>query len=105
MEQSSSFVQHQPFQLPLLRSKFQLDWLHQSDGKEDARTKRRRQDCGNIKAHSNELDFHCLDKFLIREPSDCVEKPGDTQRDLQGNLTRGEEEIQNLAQRRVLKEG
>ena len=40
---------------------------------------RRRQDCGKIKAHSNEPDVNCLDKFLIREPSDCVEKPGDTQ--------------------------
>ena len=29
--------------------------------------------------HSNEPDINCLDKFLIREPSDCVEKHGDTQ--------------------------
>ena len=32
-----------------------------------------------IKADSHELDFNCLDKFLIREPSDCVENPRDTQ--------------------------
>ena len=50
----------------------------QNDGEEDARTKRR-QDCGKIKAHSNEPDVNCLDKFFIREPSDCVEKSGDTQ--------------------------
>ena len=41
--------------------------------------KGRRQDCGKIKAHSNEPDVNNLDKFLFREPSDCVEKPGDTQ--------------------------
>ena len=43
------------------------------------RTTKRRQDCCKIKAHSNEPDVNCLDKFLIRETSDCVEKPGDTQ--------------------------
>ena len=32
MEQSSSFVQHQPFQLYLLRWEFQLDKLHHNDG-------------------------------------------------------------------------
>ena len=68
---SSSFVQHQSFQLSLLRSEFQLDWLHQKT--------MAKRDCGKIKAHGDEPDFHCLDKFLIREPSDCVEKPGDTQ--------------------------
>ena len=36
-------------------------------GEEDARTKRRRQDCGKIKADGDEPDIHCLDKFLIRE--------------------------------------
>ena len=41
--------------------------------------KRRRQDCGKIKAHRKELDVNCLDKFLILEPTDCVDKPGDTQ--------------------------
>ena len=51
----------------------------QNDGEGDARTKRRRQECGKIKAHSTEPDFHCLDKFLTREPLHCVEKPGDTQ--------------------------
>ena len=75
MEQSSSFVQHQPFQLSLLRSEFQLDLLPQNDGEEDARTKRRRLDCGKIEANGDERGRHCLDKFFIREPSDCVEKP------------------------------
>ena len=76
MEQSSSFVQHQPFQLSQLRSEFQLDLLPQNDGEEDARTKRRRQDCGKIKADGDELVVNRLDKFLIREPSGC-EKLGD----------------------------
>ena len=39
----------------------------------------RRQGCGKIKADDHEPDFNCLDQFLIREPSDCVEEPGDTQ--------------------------
>ena len=56
-------------------SHFSLTSCYQNDGEEDARTKRR-QDCGKIKAHSNEPDIHCLDKFSIREPSDCVENPG-----------------------------
>ena len=38
MEQSSSFVQHQPFQLSLLCSEFQLSLLHH-DGEKGARTK------------------------------------------------------------------
>ena len=33
MEQSSSFVQHQPFQLYLLRKEFQVDKLHQKTAK------------------------------------------------------------------------
>ena len=67
------------FQLYLLRSEFQLDQLPRNDGEEDTRTKRRRQDCGKIEAHADEPHISCLDKFLIREPSDCVEKTGDTQ--------------------------
>ena len=63
----------------LLRSEIQLDSLPQNDGEEDARTKRRRHDCGKIKADGGEPHINCLDKFLIREPSDCVEKHGDTQ--------------------------
>ena len=31
-----------------------------------------------IVAKSKPTAMNCLDKFLIREPSDCVEKPGDT---------------------------
>ena len=61
--------------------------------------------CGKIEADGDEPDINCLDKFLIREPSNCVEKSGDTQKHLQGNLTRGQEEIQNPMQRRVLTEG
>ena len=38
-----------------------------------------REDCCKIKADDHEPDFNCLDKFLIREPSDRVEKPEDTQ--------------------------
>ena len=47
--------------------------------KGSARRRRRRQGCGKIKPDDHEPDFNCLDKFLIRKPSDCVEKPGDTQ--------------------------
>ena len=63
---------------PRLRSEFQLDKLLYS-GEKDARTKRRRQGCGKIKADSHEPDFNCLDKFLIRGSSDCVENPRKTQ--------------------------
>ena len=82
----------QPFQMSFLRSEFQLDYLPQNDGEEYARTKRRRQDCDKIKAYGDELDFPCLDKFLIREPSDCVEKAGGYSKHLQWNLTRGQQE-------------
>ena len=69
MEQSCSFVQHQPFQLSLLSQEFQLDELHyRQDGEKDARTIRGKQDCGEIQA-----------EFFSCEQSDCVEKPGDTQ--------------------------
>ena len=51
------------------------------------------------------LTSNCLDKFLIREPPDCVEKAQGYSKHLQVNLTRGQEEIQNPTQRRVLKEG
>ena len=75
MEQSSSFVQLQPFQLSLRRKEFQFDKLLHN-GEEDTKSKRRRKGCVQIKANGDEPDFHCLDKFLIREPSDCGEKPG-----------------------------
>ena len=52
------FVQHLPFQLCLLRSEFQLDQLHQNDGEEDARTKRRTPECGKIKADGDESGFN-----------------------------------------------
>ena len=45
-----------------------------------------------------------LDKFLIREPRDCVEKAQRYSQHLQVNLTRVQEEIQSPTQRRVLKE-
>ena len=44
-----------------------------------------------------------FDKFLIREPSDCVEKAWGYSKHLQGNLTQGQEEVQNPTQRRDLK--
>ena len=53
---------------------FSLTSCSKNDGEEGARTKRRKQDCGKIKADGDEPDVNCLDKFLIREPSDC-EKP------------------------------
>ena len=60
----------------LLRSEFQLDQLHQNDGEKDARTERRQQDRGKVKAHGNEPGRLCLDKFFSCEQSDFVEKPG-----------------------------
>ena len=57
MEQSSSFVQHQPFQLHLLRSEFQLDKLPQDEFEKGAGAKRRRKKCGNIEIYSDELLF------------------------------------------------
>ena len=78
MEQSYLPVKNQPLQLQLLCSEFQFDQLHEHSGEEDARTERRRQDCGKIKANRDELGRNCLDKFFIRAQSDCVGKPGDT---------------------------
>ena len=76
MEQSSSFVQHQPFQLYLLLLEFQLALLHhRKDGEKDARTIRREHDCGQIQANGEEPDQFCSYKFFICEQSDCVEKP------------------------------
>ena len=75
MVQSSSFVQHQPFQLYLLRKEFQLDEVHQNDGEKDAGAKRRRKKCGKIKIYSDELVFTCSGKFFIREKTDCTGKP------------------------------
>ena len=34
------------------------------------------KDCDKLKGDDHEPVFNYLDKFLIREPSDCVEKPG-----------------------------
>ena len=67
MEQSSSFVQHQPFQLHLLRLEFQLDELHQQGGEEDAGAKMRSKNCGKIEIYSDEPVFTCSDKVLIRK--------------------------------------
>ena len=122
VEHSSSSVQRQPFELSLLCSEFQLDQLHKNDGEKDAGTKGGRKKCGKLEVYSEELfshvptcgkikadehepDFNCLDKFLIREPSDCVEKPGDTQSIYRETWREGKKKIQNPTQRRVRKEG
>ena len=63
----------------LLRSEIQLDQLHQNDGEKGARTGRRQQDRGKVKADDDELGRLCLDEFFDCEQSDCVERPGDTQ--------------------------
>ena len=68
-------MQHQPFQLYLLRLEIQLDKLHQNDGEEGAGTERRKN-CGKIQTYSSEPVFNCSGKFLIRERSDCIQKPG-----------------------------
>ena len=87
MEQSSSFVQHQPFELTWLLSEFQLDQLHQNDGEKDARTGKIRKNRGKVKA-DDEPGFHCLDKFFDCAESGCVEKPGDTQCTLSNRLVK-----------------
>ena len=50
MEQSSSFAQHQSFQLYLLRWEFQLDKLPQHDGEKEKK-------CGKIEIYSDEPVF------------------------------------------------
>ena len=62
-----------------VRSEFQLDQLHGNDGEKDARTERRQQDRGKVKADDDEPGLHCLDKVSGCAESGCVEKPGDTQ--------------------------
>ena len=70
---------------------FQLHW---NDGEKDARTGRREQDRGKVKAGDDEPGLHCLDKVFDCEQSGSVEKPGNTQKhpveqvgQVQGNLT------------------
>ena len=58
--------------LSLLRSDFQLDQLHHNNGDKDARTGRRQQDRGEVKADDDEPGRLCLDKFLDCEQSACV---------------------------------
>ena len=65
------------------------DQLHQNDGKKDARTERRQQDRGKVKA-DDEPGLTCLDKFFNCE-SECVEKPGDTQSILSNRLVKSRE--------------
>ena len=76
MEQSSSFVQHQPFQLHLLRLEFQLDELHQHSGEEDAGAKMRSKNSGTIEIYSDEPVFTCSDKVLIRKSPIASNSPG-----------------------------
>ena len=94
VEQSSSFVQHKPFQLSLLHSEFQLEVLLQNDGEEDPRTKGRRQDCGEIEACGDEPVFNCLDEFPPPQIIRWRQKARRYSNHIQGNLTRGQEEIQ-----------
>ena len=63
MEQSSSFVQYQPFQLHLLHQEFQLDKLLHN-GEEDTRSKRRRKGCVQVATSSDESIFFYCDKFF-----------------------------------------
>ena len=71
VEQSSS----QPFQLHLLL-RIPAWPGAKNDGEKDARTERRREDCGKVKADV-ELGLICLYKFFDCAESDCVKKPGD----------------------------
>ena len=75
MEQSSSFVQYQPFELHSLHQKFQLDFLLHN-GEEDTRAKRRKKSCVQVATCSGEPIFFHSDKFLLRIKSDCILKSG-----------------------------
>ena len=57
-------------------------------GEKDARTGRRRQDSGKVKADDDEPGLHCLHKFFDCAESGCVEKPGDTQSTLLNRLVK-----------------
>ena len=84
----------------MLLSEVQLDQLHENDGEKDARTGRRREDRGKVKA-DDEPGFTCLYKFFDCARSDCVEKPEKIGQ-VQGNL---KQENSIETQRRVLKDG
>ena len=71
-----SLFQHQPFQLSLCCAKNLSFLCHRKDGEKDARTERRRPDCGEIQANGDEPDQFCSYKFFICELFDCVEKSG-----------------------------
>ena len=58
-----------------------------NDGEKDARTGRRRQDRGKVKA-DDEPGLHCLDKFFDCAESCCVENPEDTQSTLSKRLVK-----------------
>ena len=85
VEQSSLSVEHQPFQLSLLCSEFQLDQLHQNDGEKDARTGRRPQDRCNAKADDDEPGCFCLDKFFDCEQLDARVRNHDAASSSQGS--------------------
>ena len=77
VDQSSSFVKYQPFQLHLLYQEFQLDKLLHN-GEEDSESKGRRMSCVQVATSSIEYVFlfYC-DKFPRRIESDCIKKSGD----------------------------
>ena len=74
------FFKHQPVQLDLLLSEFQLAQLHGNDGEEDARKGRRRKDCGKVKA-DDELGFICplqmlrLCRLRLRQSLEILKAP------------------------------
>ena len=77
VEHSSPFVWHQPLQLDLLRSEFQLHQLPWNDGEKDARRERREQDRCKAKS-DDEPRLACCDKFFDCAKSNCVAKSVDT---------------------------
>ena len=78
--------------------------MPQHDGEEDAGTKRRRKNCGEIETYSDELVFTCSGKFCIRKKSDSIQKSAELLQ-LRRNVKAGREEIRDLTKRRVLKRG
>ena len=55
---------------------FSLISCIKKDGEKDARTERRQQDCGKVKANGDKSGRHFLDKFFICGQSGCIQKPG-----------------------------
>ena len=75
MEQSSSFVQYQPFQLHLLHHEFQLVSCSTMAKRKQDQKEEERVVCKSRPSSGESIFFYC-DKFLHRIESDCISKSG-----------------------------